>query len=331
MKRSMLFLVVLLLVGSACAGGGDSAETSASVGADMEDSDAPDFGGNEDRLSDAGRAGSDGTATGSSASYDGDAAAMEVQAADTTADSYGGGGGDDSGGAAERDLTALPTDQKIIKTADIEVEVAKDEVDDAVQDAIALAERHGGFVLSTTLDEDKRSNATIAIRVPSGEFEAALGDLKDVGKLLSETVQGRDVSEEFVDLKARLRNLQAQEVVLLRLYDRAQSVVDTIRIQREVQDVQLEIERHRGRLRFLEDRTSLSTIGIRFTEVGAAPPKDDTPKGAIARAWEQAKDLALGVVSGVIVATGFVVPVGLLLLVAFLLFRAARPRFEAHT
>ena len=332
MKRFMLVLLVLLLVGSACAGGDDSGDSSASSGADMEAASQPEFAGNEDRLSDEGRAGDSGGSTasgGAGLSYD--SASEEVAAADTTAGSYGAGGGSDGDQPAARDLIALPADQKVIKTADIEVEVAKDEVDDAVQDAIALAERHGGFVLSTTLDEDKRSNAAIAIRVPSEEFEAALGGLKDVGKLLSETVQGRDVSEEFVDLKARLRNLQAQEVVLLRLYDRAQTVVDTIRIQREVQDVQLEIERHRGRLRFLEDRTSLSTIGIRFTEVGATPPKKETPKGAIARAWEQAKDLALGVVSGVIVATGFVVPVGLLLLAAFLLFRAFRPRFEAHT
>lgn len=322
MRRWMMILVVLLLVGSACSGGSDEAggADTSSGGMSLE----------EDGFDAQEAAGQPGTASGSggrtSASYDGDAVL-----ADTTAESYGAGGGSDgSGDLAERDPIALPSDQKIIKTADISVEVGKEDVDDAVQDAIALAEQHGGFVLSTTVDQDDRSSATVAIRVPSQEFEAALGGLKDVGKLLSETVQGRDVSEEFIDLEARLRNLEGQEAVLLRLYDRAQTVADTIRIQREVQDVQLEIERHRGRLRFLEDRTSLSTIGIRFTEVGAVGPKKPTPTGALAKAWEQAKDLALGVVSGVIVATGFIVPVGLLMIIAFLLFRALRPRFEAH-
>lgn len=331
MKRSMLVLLVFLLVGSACSGG-DSSDTAASSRTGSVSVGEPEFAGNEDRLSDEGRFGGGGSGgTSSGGARAAHTTASQELAGDTTAGSYGAGGGDNGELPAERDLIALPTDQKVIKTADIEVEVDKDEVDDAVHDAIALAERHGGFVLSTTLDEGRRSNATVVIRVPSEEFEAALGGLKDVGKLLSETVQGRDVSEEFVDLQARLRNLEAQEVVLLRLYDRARSVVDTIRIQREVQDVQLEIERHRGRLRFLEDRTSLSTIGIRFTEKGAAPPKEETPKGAIAQAWEQAKDLALGVVSGVIVVTGFLVPVGLLLLVALLLFKAFRPRFEAHS
>lgn len=327
MRRWMLILVVLLLVGSACSGGDDESGGADTAGGGMSaEEDA--FAGNQAEGEPAGRSVGGGTSSGASgASYDGDAVV-----ADTTAESYGAGGGDDGSGAPEaRDPIALPSDQKIIKTADISVEVGKEDVDDAVQDAIALAEQHGGFVLSTTVDQDDRSSATVAIRVPSQEFEAALGGLKDVGKLLSETVQGRDVSEEFIDLEARLRNLEGQEAVLLRLYDRAQTVADTIRIQREVQDVQLEIERHRGRLRFLEDRTSLSTIGIRFTEVGVVPPEEKTPKGAIAKAWDQAKELALGVVSGVIVATGFVVPVGLLMIIVFLLFRALRPRFEAHT
>lgn len=318
MRRWMMVLVVLLLVGSACSGGSDEGGDAAGSSGEMSRQDGAADGGGDEAFE-------------MSAEVPAGKPAV-VADGDTTAGSYGAGGSDAGSEPAQRDVIPLPSDQKVIKTADIEVEVGKEDVDDAVQDAIALAEQHGGFVLSTTLHEDERATATVAIRVPSEEFEAALGGLKDVGKLLSETVQGRDVTEEFVDLKARLRNLEAQEAVLLRLYDRAQTVVDTIRIQREVQDVQLEIERHRGRLRFLEDRTSLSTIGIRFTEVGAASSiKQTEPKGAIARAWQQAKDLALGVVSGVIVATGFVVPVGLLAMIAFLLFRALRPRFEAHT
>jgi hypothetical protein len=319
MRRWMLIFVVLLLVGSACSSGGDDAESVSGVSADMEDA-----GGDGGERASVGQASYD-----EDGAVEGPVGAPEPAALGDSAASGGSSGAGGGDAVGERDSIALPSDQKIIKTADIEVEVGKEDVDDAVQDAIALAERHGGFVLSTTLDQDKKASATVAIRVPSEEFESALGDLKGVGKLLSETVQGRDVSEEFVDLQARLRNLEAQETVLLRLYDRAQSVADTIRIQREVQDVQLEIERHRGRLRFLEDRTSLSTIGVRFTEVGAAPKPDVPPSGAIAKAWEQAKDLALGVVSGVIVATGFVVPVGLLAMIAFLLFRALRPRFEA--
>ena len=328
MRRWMMLMLVLLLVGSACSGGDDESSGGDTGAAGMA-SEQESFSGNgvegEPGVAGGGSGGGSSSSGALSASSDGD------MVADTTAGSYGSGGGDEAAAPEERDLTALPSDQKIIKTADIKVEVGKDSVDDAVQDAIALAEQHGGFVLSTTVDQDNRSSATVAIRVPSQEFEVALGNLKDVGKLLSETVQGRDVSEEFIDLEARLRNLEGQEAVLLRLYDRAQTVADTIRIQREVQDVQLEIERHRGRLRFLEDRTALSTIGIRFTEVGAVIPKEETPKGAIAKAWDQAKDLALGVVSGVIVATGFVVPVGLLMIIAFLLFRMLRPRFEAHT
>jgi hypothetical protein len=103
-------------------------------------------------------------------------------------------------------------------------------------------------------------------------------------------------------------------------------VSDSIRVQRELGGVQLDIERLTGRLRYLEDQAEMSTISISFLEVGAAPGK---PKlGVLQRAWERALNLSLAVVSAVIVGTGFVVPVGLLLALAYLLLRAFRPRLS---
>ena len=238
--------------------------------------------------------------------------------------------GDDdsgSGGGLAGTITEAPAvGPSVIKTADVRLEVDRDGLEDAVRDSIAAAGRFGGFVVSTSMQDDRSGSATVVVRVPADSFERALTELEDLGKVESELVSGRDVGQEFIDLSSRIRNLEAQEVVLLRLMDRSQSVLDTIRVQRELQPVQLEIERLTGRLRYLRDQTDMSTISVSLFETGAAAT---APRGTIAKAWVRAMDLALGMVSAAIVGTGVVVPVALLLVLGYLVFRAMRPRLSS--
>lgn len=211
----------------------------------------------------------------------------------------------------------------VIKTAQLELEVAADSLQEAIDEAVAIASRSGGFVLSTGLDNERGGTGELVLRVPAENFETALGSLDDLGRVASRSVAGEDVSEEFVDLDARLRNLEAQETALLRLMDRARSVADTIRVQRELTPVQLEIERIRGRLRFLEDQTSLGTITMVLTETDAEVAADST----LAKAWERAGEMFLAVVSAVVVGLGVVVPIGILALIALVIgLRILRPR-----
>jgi hypothetical protein len=250
-------------------------------------------------------------------------------AADTAAvvaqsEEAGSGG---SGGGVAGGLPAPEIGPKVIKTADVEIEVARDEIEAAVRDSISTAGRFGGFVISTSLESEGAGTATVVVRVPAESFERALTALEELGEVDGEHITGQDVGQQFVDLEARLRNLQAQETVLLRLMNESRSVSDTIRVQRELGGVQLEIERLTGRLNYLEDQTEMSTISISFVEVGAAP--GEAKLGMLQRAWERALDLSLKVVSAVIVGTGFIVPIGLLLAVAYLLLRALRPRLSS--
>jgi hypothetical protein len=162
--------------------------------------------------------------------------------------------------------------------------------------------------------------------VPARSFERALAEIEGLGRVESENVTGQDVTQEFVDLEARLRNFRSQEAVLLRLMDKANTVTDTIRVQGELQGVQLEIERLTGQLRYLEDQTSLATLTVSLAEAGAVGPK---PAGALQRAWEQALENSLGVVAAVIVGAGVVIPIALLVLIALLIIRQLRPRFTS--
>lgn len=251
---------------------------------------------------------------------------VELGAATSTKDtmSFDNGDGGGTGGGVASTLQVPDIGPNVIKTADVRVEVARNEVEDAVRTSVSTAGRFGGFVVSTSLEGEGAGSATVMVRVPAEFFERALAALEELGEVDGELISGQDVGQEFVDLEARVRNFESQEVVLLRLMDESRSVSDTIRVQRELQGVQLEIERLTGRLRYLRDQADMSTISISFFESGAAPGKPTL--GVLQRAWERAVDVSLAVVSAVIVGTGFVVPIGVLLAIAFLVLRALRPR-----
>ena len=256
--------------------------------------------------------------------------------ADESADAAMGGAG---GGASERGAEFLAADEAaprgsaalpsigpaVVKTAQLEVHVGEDGIEDAVTDAVAVAGRYGGFVLSTTVDDDGRAHGTVVLRIPAEHFETALSALEDLGEVDAKTVSGEDVSEEFVDLEARARNLRAQEVVLLRLMRRASTVAGTIRVQSELSAVQLEIERIEGRLRFLRDQTALSTITLRLEE-RAAPPQ---PAGVWSDAWERVRDGFALMGTALVVGGATLLPFVPLVLVALLVWRLVRPRVAA--
>lgn len=305
-KRSLMAAVVLaaLLAVGCSSSSGDSAASQAAVDPASRDGDGGDAGG-------GGGGGSIGSASGRAATTDSLAAYDSSTSVAQEAE-------------APEPLLASPTEERVIKTAELSLEVEDGELGGAMREGRAIAERAGGFLLSTSVDGVDRRRGDFTIRVPAAEFEETLSALEELGTVAGESVRGEDVSQEFVDLEARLRNATAQEEVLFRLYDRSNSIADTIRVQRELEDVQLEIERLRGRLRFLDDQTSLSTISVSMVEAGAATAE----AGPFERAWETARKTFVSVVSGVIVGAGFVLPLLAFALVAYLVFRLVRPRLQ---
>lgn len=251
--------------------------------------------------------------------------------AGSTSSGAGGGSGTgaSSGGVRDRDPdSGLPDlGLSIIKTATVTLEVDDDKLQSTLQNATSSAEKYGGFVVSTSVtDDEDNPTGSIVVRVPATRFGDALADLESLGKVASESVSGDDVSQEFIDLQARLRNYTAQETVLLRLMERAQSVTDTIRVQNELQRVQLEIERLRGRITYLEDQTAMSTIELRVAEEGAV----GAPPGEFEKAWQRAKDGLVAVVAGLIASLGVIVPIGLIAFLGIFAFLRLRPRFGSH-
>ncbi len=245
------------------------------------------------------------------------------------AEAAGGAGEPASGGGGSLGGPGVPSiGPSVIKTAAVQVAVPEQELGEALGAATGIAARHGGFVESKTVDDAGDRSGVVVMRVPADEFEGALQELEDAGDTVRENVSGQDVSEEFVDLEARLRNWRTQEAVLLRLMERAKTVAGTIRVQSELSVVQLETEKIRGRLRFLEDQASFGTISATYVTTGA--PATDGRPGMIARAWDDAVELMLSFVSALIVSLGVVLPAAVLGLIGLALYRGLRPRPAAN-
>jgi hypothetical protein len=198
----------------------------------------------------------------------------------------------------------------VIKTADLEVEVEQGSFDDAMQQATSVAEKYGGFVLSSAVQgEEEDRTGSVLLRVPSDRFGLAMADLRGLGAIRSESIEGQEVGQEFVDLEARLRNLEAQETRILLLMREADTISETIRVQQVLERIQLDIEQIEGRLRYLEDQTTLATISLHLVGAGAVIPE---PPGTIGRAWQEAVVGFKRVVGAVVVALGYLLPLALL-------------------
>lgn len=219
----------------------------------------------------------------------------------------------EDGKARELDLgtVLLPTGPSVIKYGDLGVVVEVGGFGAALEEANAVAARYGGFVLSTSVTGGERKSGYISIRVRAADFDRAMGDLRDLGEVESESVSGQDVGLQVVDLRARLDAWEAQRDVLLKLLDEARTVSDILKVQVELQNVQTNIEQLTAELTYLEDQVSLSTISVYLREPGATDEIDEGPR--FGDAWRQMVEAFLTITFAMIVGLGYVVPIAIVL------------------
>jgi Flp pilus assembly protein TadB len=109
--------------------------------------------------------------------------------------------------------------------------------------------------------------------------------------------------------------------VLLGLMDKANSISETMTVQRELQQVQYQIEQIKGQLRVLRDQTSYATIALTLREPGVVAPQPKTVQPSLSEAWARAVAGLLGVVYVVVVGLGYLIPVALLAVALWLIVR----------
>ncbi len=162
---------------------------------------------------------------------------------------------------------AAEIDQKIIKTGTLSVVV--DSADDSAATVQEIAESAGGYVSSVSLREltDGSKSGSVQIRVPAEEFDTVLSQIKDASLVVErETVSTQDVTEEYIDISARLSNSQAQETRYVEILDIATTVEEIMQIEEALSWVRSDIESYQGRIDYLDSQTGFSTITVSLSE-----------------------------------------------------------------
>ena len=158
------------------------------------------------------------------------------------------------------------TERMIVRTGDMSLVVA--DVMTAIERIINLAEGYEGYVVSSnSWREGDRLVGAIAIRVPAERFDDAIRALRELAvEVNSESTSSQDVTEEYIDLSARLHNLEASEKQLLELMKQAGKVEEILEVQRELSKTRGEIEQTKGRMQYLEQTSSTSLVNVRLDQ-----------------------------------------------------------------
>ncbi len=197
--------------------------------------------------------------------------------------------------------------RKVVKTANLGLR--SEEVRQSAARAQQVAATAGGTVLSSQVYRNDGSvTADLVLSVPYEEFERVLDELRGLGeKVTTDSISGQDVTEEYVDLESRERNLRATEESLLRLYDRAENVEEALSIQRELTTVRGEIELVQGRIKYLDQRSAHSQITLNIQPVTSPPPPKPTwdPGEVVEQAWDASLAVLQVIATAIISAVVF--------------------------
>src|SRR5262245_59294610 len=176
--------------------------------------------------------------------------------------------------------------------------------------AAEVATAVGGYVLSSELraEGDRVRESVVELRVPEASFEVTLRQLRSLGTVLQENVRGQDVSEEFVDVSARLQARRTLEARLLTLVTGSSALKDVLLVEEELARVRSDIEQQEGRVRFLRERTNMAGIALAVQAPLQPLALASVLSARMSKATRNAGEVAISICELLIGAIGFVLP-----------------------
>ncbi|MDO8755226.1 MAG: DUF4349 domain-containing protein [Anaerolineales bacterium] len=228
------------------------------------------------------------------------------------------------------DSSVAATTHMIIKSAEIKLLV--ESTDHAIDRATQVVGDSGGYIISSRVwyqpyyDGENYKYATITLGIPVQQFERTLSRLRGLAiQVLDETASGEDVTDQYVDLQSQLINLEATRERIKSFLADAKSVDEALRINAELTEIERQVEEIKGRINYLQDRSSYSTITINFEpelpEILPTPTPQPNPWQA-GETFEDAKETVIHAYQGIVdfLIWVFVVMVPILAPPAFLIW-----------
>jgi hypothetical protein len=203
--------------------------------------------------------------------------------------------------ADDSDAITKANERKIIRSATLALEVASPT--DIQWQIGSIAASLDGFVVTSeskhvgNSDSKAQLEVTLVLRVPADQFDKALGQIRATGgRVVDEKITGQDVTEEFIDLEARLKTQKALENQFVEIMKQAGKISDALEVQSQIANVRAEVERLEGRRRFLQNRASLSTINVTLRNPAAIAVNTSGFGRSVKDAIAISIDLATGIV-----------------------------------
>jgi hypothetical protein len=214
-----------------------------------------------------------------------------------------------------RASTGIASDlTKIVRDGTIAVSVPDGSFGTKLARVVAIAHANGGFVLSSQTEGS--TTGTLTIRVPAARFDDAIGQVGQLGDVESSSVTGKDVTNEFIDYRAHLQNLEGRRTVLRSLLARTTTIGESLTVENELQDVQLQIDQIQGELRVLNNQVAESTLTADLHEQSAPIGENRTNEGiqkpSLSRALDRAIQGFFGILATIIVGLGYLLPLAVL-------------------
>lgn len=232
---------------------------------------------------------------------------------------------DEQGGVAA-DLALSTGERKIIQNGELTLVVTK--VEDAITALKIIAGQLGGRVDNVSYnnsEDERKKRASIILRVPSVNFDAGMEGVKQIAvTVVSERVRTDDVTETFIDLQARLKNLRAEEEQYQAIMKDAEEVADLLKVSQHLYRVRQNIEQLQGQLNYYSRQVDMSLITVYLSS-----DPDVNPLGAVWNPETTLKQAAKGLLAGLyyflqfaIYFIVFLIPIFLLwaTLIAFILW-----------
>lgn len=224
-------------------------------------------------------------------------------------------------GSQGMEIAGPTLDRKIIYKANVAMEV--ESYGDAHSEINNLVHLAGGYMLQFSESRtDYERSGTLTVKVPSAGFTSFLAKLEQMKpKTIQRSVQGQDVTEEFVDLDSRLKSKLLEEARLLDFMSKAVKSEELVAFSSQISKVQTEIEQIKGRQRYLEQNVAYSTIEIRLYEKVESVKKasEESKQGLadrLSRALKGSAKVVAGFFEGVLIVLAGALPVLIVLVIA---------------
>ena len=219
----------------------------------------------------------------------------------------------------------IPSEQrKIIRSGSIRLEV--NSVDSAERSLLLFVKAQAGYISNASRKklEGETMMGEVEIRVPFNNFDLVVNHVRSLGNVESEQITSNDVTEEYIDLEARISTQQQLEVRLLDLLaKRSGKLADIVEIEEKLASVRSGIERAQGKLRHIQSRVSMSTLSVTMFEPGGVGTSDtETFGGEIQQAIDESVD---GLVTIAAMALRLIIVLVPLCLIGWILYRILKP------